>query len=530
MSKGGQTMRMMGVGLLAFLLAGLLILLGQSGAFGTAWDRMTGRDRQQFDDYQAAVAANFDVEGRDVFAAHSDIGSPMILSGLPSYLGTTYRLPVDSRPVSGRYRIVFSSDVADGVEGVLRVSVNGVRRADILLTEGRHRSDAEIELTANELAAGLLNINLSLEGRGLIAECTPDDALAAVVEIESETGLRLSLTENVKTVRDRLALWGDRVPVEWGDGGADALRNLVTSARLVEKGYVVSFRGQGLSGDALADFASEVPLRGGAANLATYPIPLTSDSSNRGMRRFDRQTTWRLEYAAGDLPDGALPAALDLRMAMGPVGADQWHDLTVSINDHLLMSRRLTVDSERFNQSIAIPADFQRSQNQLVVTLTANDADDVRCGANNNSFAEMLDETVLRGGGPAASDPVSLLLSMLRGQDRVSLVADELTQADAQAAAGMLALLEPRGLHFVSGQADTRIEVMPGSRVEAAMAEGGVANSWIVYLPADRDEGVIVRRLADYRMLEVPALALLITLPNSATRGAVGPETTDAGR
>ena len=98
MSKGGQTMRMMGVGLLAFLLAGLLILLGQSGAFGTAWDRMTGRDRQQFDDYQAAVAANFDVEGRDVFAAHSDIGSPMILSGLPSYLGTTHRLPVDSRP------------------------------------------------------------------------------------------------------------------------------------------------------------------------------------------------------------------------------------------------------------------------------------------------------------------------------------------------------------------------------------------------------------------------------------------------
>ena len=62
------------------------------------------------------------------------------------------------------------------------------------------------------------------------------------------------------------------------------------------------------------------------------------------------------------------------------------------------------------------------------------------------------------------------------------------------------------------------------------MAEGGVANSWIVYLPADRDEGVIVRRLADYRMLEVPALALLITLPNSTIGGAVGTETTDAGR
>src|SRR5262249_52825066 len=151
-----------------------------------------------------------------------------------------------------------------------------------------------------ELAAGQLDVKLALVGRGPTEECTPAEAMSAVVTIQPQSGLTLRLDKPVSTLRDKLALWGSLIPVKWAerDNPAD-LDALITAARLMEKGQMAYFGDKGLSAKDLADmlkvaslpeFASDLRVRRGPL---AYPIPLVSDVANAGDRRFDRETTWR---------------------------------------------------------------------------------------------------------------------------------------------------------------------------------------------------------------------------------------------
>ena len=129
-------MRLAGIAALALGLVGILIFLGQSGAFDGNWDRGEHSEIARFEDRDQTVLASLDTDGTSVFGAPIVQDGPLILSGMPSYAGLEFRLPVDARPTSGDLDLSFTSLVAQDVEGVLRVTINGVKRADYLLGEG----------------------------------------------------------------------------------------------------------------------------------------------------------------------------------------------------------------------------------------------------------------------------------------------------------------------------------------------------------------------------------------------------------
>ncbi|TIX50698.1 cellulose biosynthesis cyclic di-GMP-binding regulatory protein BcsB [Alteraurantiacibacter aquimixticola] len=514
-------MRIIGIGLLALLLIGTLVVLGQRGAFDDAWQRVTGEEAQEYQDQDRAAADSFDTSGRDVFAAPASVDGPIILSGLPSFANMTFHMPSEQRPVSGALELGFSSRVADGVEGALRVTVNGSRRAEYLLREGSATGELVIGLTAQDLASSVLDIGVSLQGRGVIAECSSDDSIAAVVEIEPATGLRLRLTGEPTSVGDRLALWGGRVPVEWSAGMADGERTsrIHQAAILFGKGYRPLFVESGLAGEELDNLAGQAGTNRLFAFPADAPVVLTSDPANRGVRRFGRRINWRYSYNDGELPEGMVTSALDLRLLASPARGGMDRDLTVTLNDRLLLSRRVPGDMERINQSIVIPAGLHGWDNTLDITLSADDGATQRCGEVAPSSAELLPETVLRL-RPAAEGDLGPLLQLRRALSeagQITLEVDELTAVDAEAAARLLARVGAADWVAAASGGEARVHILSGADVSATVSSGGDATGrqWLVYLEAGSNGTVIARRLDNPPLGQPPALALLVTLPSA---------------
>lgn len=508
-------MRLWGIGLLALLLVGILMAIGQTGLFSG----LTDRDRlgpPYFDDYEAGSIKYISDAGRSVFVAQAHPDTPLILSGLPSYFSKIFRMPVDSRPRTGVYRVFFRVDAAKGAQGALRITINGIKRADILLGEGRNQQQAEVQLTPSELAAKQLDVKLALVGRGPMEECTPAEAMSAVVTVLPQSGLSLRLDRPVSTLRDKLALWGSLIPVEWEERDAPAdIDTLITAAKLMEKGQMAYFGDKGLTAKELADmlkvaslpeFSSDLRVRRG---LMTYPIPLVSDIANGGDRRFDRETTWRYSYDIDDLPGGELPSALDLHMVLGPLAGTRT-TMIVTLNDRLVATRALGRALGRaqagdedgrplaaqfhINQTIPIPPEFHKALNDLDITLTSYSETDMRCGSQRLIAAEMLPTTVLRGGSHAIL-PALQLRAALQAAQPVRLTAEPLTAPDAQAVATLLSQLAPSRLRFDAAKPRVTIEAFAGDvAAKIAKLKPGPVR-WLVSAPVDRRDEVIAEPL-----------------------------------
>lgn len=514
-------MRLWSLALLAIVLVGSLIAIARTGLFNTLLGRSTPLTHLEFADHELGSIEFLDVEGQGVFVAQSHPDNPLIMSGLPSYVSKVFRFPVDSRPKSGSYVLEYNIDVAHGAEGAMRVTINGVKRADALIGEGRHREKVEIALTPSELAASKLDVRLALVGRGPIEECTPGEAMAAVATILPESGLHLKLDQPLSTTRDRLALWGDLIPVKWGEGkAATATTTLIAASRLIEKGYHVYFGESGLAGSDLAATFKGAPDRTAVRTLQ-YPVSLVSEGANSGVRKFDRETAWRFHYNVVDLPNDELPSALDLHMKMGPLEGTRT-TLVVDLNGRLLFTRRMGEGSERLNESIALPAADHMARNDLAITLTSHDATDLRCGANRMIAAEMLPETVLRGGGDRLVLPIEELLALLAKAQPVALARRPVTAPDAQASALLLAQLRPSKLRFAEKDARTKISVLTGD-VATALAKLQLQPSergWVLHAPVDRRESIILEPVAKSPLAAAARVALLVVVDHAVPASA----------
>jgi len=508
-------MRLAGLGVLALFLVGILIFLGQSGAFDGARGQSRGAETARFDDANETVLANLDIEGSAVFGAPLVQDTPLILSGLPAYAGMQFRLPIDARPTSGDFDLFFTSLVAEDVEGVLRVSVNGVKRADYLLNEGEQTDRVQVQLTPTELASGVLNVGLSLQGRGPIAECTGDDAIAAVVTVNGASGLRLNVTGTPQSTRDRLALWGDRTPVVLD--GSDDGSALHQAAILSEKGYSPVIAADGVSLDALRSLASEASRRDAFAVPASYPIALSSDRVNEGLRKFTRRVNWRYVYDAADLPGERLPSALDLRLQIGPVTNQLQRDVVVTLNDSLLFSRRVADGTEKLNQSIAIPAQVQSRTNTLDISVSAYDAQDLRCGDIAQSVAQLLPETVLRGGDALLEGELAALRAALSEAGSLSVDAQNLSSPDAAATIALLSALAPSQWEVSAGTKRARIRPVPNGAAATRLDRETGMTHWIVHTATSGGDTVVAQRLPAGDLESIDGVALVVSVHNAST-------------
>lgn len=516
-------MRLAGLGVLALALVGTLVLLGQNGAFDGVWERATGDEAQRVTNPEEIALANLDIEGTNVFGAPYVHKAPVILSGFPSYAGLKFDLPVDARPVSGTLNLDFSSLVAEDVEGVLRVNVNGGKRADFILLQGSKDNALQIELTGAELTSGTLSVGLSLQGRGPIASCSLDDAIAAVVTLNGGTGILLEIDKAVETTGDRLALWGNRVPVSWPSDAADNASEqadiLHQVALLESKGYTPLVASTGVGLDKLRTIAAEASVISSNNIPEAYPIALTSNPANEGVKSFTRRAIWKYSYNASELPGENLPAALDLRLKVGPRSDDVKRDIVVLVNNRLLLSRRIGSGVEQFNQSIAIPAQTQRQSNNLEIAVTAYNPEGTQCGDIPQSLGELLPETVLIGGTSNVAGPIEELSNLLTTAGSVAIDGDGITGAQARIAGALLAALEPASWEVSSDASRAMITLLRNGDLVTQSQLSDQGSHWLVYSDDQSNAQIKAKQLTkaiNSGQTTASGIALLVTIKDTA--------------
>ena len=481
--------------------------------------------------------------GRNVRLRREGPDPAVILSGLPAYETLRFTMPRDARPVEGHLQLAMTSQVYSGVEAVARISINGARRGEIILPPGKVYRTVRIDLAPRDLAAPRLDVAVSLHGSGQDSACAAADAINAVVEIEPTSGIFLRLDKRMSSPRDRIAAWGNSVPVSWPPNMNDdeKAERLVLAARLAAAGEDVVFvsarRGNTLSVEQLAGMATDQLIEETRAN---FPLSFFSEHDDPGLRRFYRSVNWRRSYDIADLPDGRLPAGLDLALWLGPLpatpplrprladdpageddlarltGGAAW-TVTATLNGRIVHQERTDVSVGEYRASIDLPPDYHRRGNLLEVRLSADAGHGNLCDRGPEMTAELLGATRLVGGGEMYSDGLLDLRDRLAEYDTVALVTrGSLSGADADHVVSMLTELS--GNYTANaGDDGAVVTVLGGDTVLSDLLEGrDDAEHWLVAVDIDDTDRVTTHPVLNGSVTNADRLGpsiLLVSVP-----------------
>jgi hypothetical protein len=440
---------MIGIGLMGFLLAGVALLLSTMNL----WEKAQWAVQTQLNGPQLVfeTPAALPVSDQDTAViTRSDPDLSVILSGLPAYQGVTFNLPSNARPTSGYLQIDATLQVLAGVEGVLRVSIDNVRRGEMLLHPGAVSRSLQVPLSPTDLAREQLVVSLSLQGNGPSAQCQTDTGLAAIVEIETTSAVHLTLDRPLATVSDRVNAWGGVVRVGWPQwlDQMEQARRLVLATQFKQHDVPTVF-----VDDHSTDALSTAELREAMPMLAfgsstpvdmTWPRNVADKGANAGLRRFHDTTRWRIAVDLRDDNQMRIPSELDLRLTLGRQAAtDQW-SVIVTVNERLIHEDLLDQATTRLAKRIPLPTDIITAFNVIEVTATSTRTHDGECSRPIALIAEMLPETALIAGDATFSDALSLLQNHLSTMGTLSVGSISfLNVADADAASDLLARIIP---------------------------------------------------------------------------------------
>ena len=475
-------MRMIGIGLMGFLLAGVALLLSTMNILerGQAFVRDIATGPELVFEHRLPARA----EGAETAVVlRSNPDQPVILSGFPAYQSVAFTFPKDARPTSGYLQVNATAQVLPGVKGVLRISITGTRRGALLLRPGEAGRSLQIPLSPSDFAGDQLVVSFSLQGTVPQQQCGPEDGIAAIVEIETTSALHLTLNEPLVSARDRVHAWGDVVRVAWPTWlqRDEQARRLLLGVQATRRGLQTQFlpvgEDEALNTVALREALAALP---GADNRTVdHARFLAQDGANAGIRRFHRSMSWRARYALADGDGQRIPASLDLRLALGQLYGDQMWSLTVTLNNRLLVQDSVRGDTRAYEARIALPADWQDAKNQLEVTASTTAWTEGPCNRGPELVAEMLPDTQLVAGDDIYAGPIDALRAAL-GQSEpihVSLMAS-LTAVQAERIASWLAQVTPQSATLKPAGKRAEIVIAGASDVLPTIPEGAAA--WVL--------------------------------------------------
>ena len=429
-------MRLIGIGLMAFLLAGIALFLSNSEALrmsARALSEVTLGPRLVFE----TAAQPQSTRARAAVIYRAGPSSPLILSGLPAYQSAAFFLPIDARPISGHLQIDATVQALAGVEGVLRVSIGNTKRAELLLRPGEAGRSLRIQLTERDIAREQLVVSFSLQGEGPHAPCAIDEGIEAIVEIEATSAIHLELDQPMKSLRDHALAQGRKAIVSWSDGSQTEA--LLAARQLLRSGIDPKFDRPGMS----PSQAKEVANTFGSFDVRpqfAWSDALSLDGSLFGARRFHHTHTWRLRYDMSHGQQARLPNNLDLKMALGSqrLSAD-WH-VVVTLNGKLLFDGFKSPGA--LSLSLPLAAHKHRRDNIVEITLASTQETPGRCNRGPELVAELLETTAMNPAQASFDDPLLAVARALK--NGWQLKGAGLSPAEGKRAAQILsALPEP---------------------------------------------------------------------------------------
>ena len=515
-------MRMIGFGLLGFLLAGIALLLSTMNILekGKRYVReITNGPQLVFEHRTPAVADG----SHTAILSRTNSDHPVILSGFPAYQSVAFTLPVDARPTSGYLQIKATSQVLDGVEGVLRISIHNTRRGEMLLRPGEAGRTLQIPLSPMDLAGSQLVVSFSLQGAGPQRPCGPDDGLAAVVEIETTSAVYLTLDAPLETARDRVRAWGDVVRIGWPHWlkEDEQLRRLVLATQLQRRGLTTAFHSTepdvALTTKDLREVLKLIP---GPMQHASFDGRLAQSGASAGVRRFHHKAVWRERYDLAGANALPMPKQLVLNMQLGHLLGNAYWSLAVTLNGRLVFQSNIEGAQGALTASIDLPTEVQAAENTLEIVATTTRGREGPCDQGPELVAEVLPTSHLIPGEAVFADPVSEVHRALKEvvPIRVAMLR-HLSAAEAARVSHMLNLTIPQGAPFKPSMNAAHVTVLaPGTAARAVLFEGP---AWFV-TPDPTSEGVVVRRLKSSDPLPPSGFALLVTPQAGSGEGAKG--------
>ncbi len=485
---------MIGIGLMGFLLAGIALLLSTMNVLenGQRYVReITMGPQLVFEQRNDAKAKD---THRAAFARATP-NHPVLLSGLPAYQSVAFSLPLDARPTSGYLQIDATSQILNGVEGVLRISIRNTRRGEMLLRPGEAERSLQLPLSPMDFARHQLVVSFSLQGTSPSVPCGPDDGIAAIVEIETTSALFLTLDQPLQTPRDRISSWGQTARIAWSDSasGTDQARLLGQAVAFQRRGIAPVFVPGGGS-DTLATDAVDATLASLAPTAiepTLWPRPLAGTRATGGTRRFHKQTVWRETFELSAAQGDAYARALDLNLTLGVLMAPSMWTVSVTLNDRLVHQAHVAAGDTQLSTQIELPRDVQERSNEIEVTLSTTDHFDGTCNEGPERIAELLPSTVLLASDTAFADDSTDMRAALAALDVTQIaVAGALTAPDATLAVQLLDDVLPPEAAWQAALNAADILVVPAGTPLAATLQSGWVVTWgeagINVIPLDR--------------------------------------------
>jgi len=441
-------MRMIGIGLMGFLLAAVALLLSTMNILERGQHYLRDLTAKSQLTFESRTATPADAQ-YTAMIQRSNATHPIILAGLPAYQSVVFAMPLDARPTSGYLQIDVTSQVLAGVEGVLRISIDNVRRGEVLLLPGEVVRSLQVPLSPTDFARDELVVSISLQGGSPDSQCSNHEGFEAIVEIETTSAIFLTLDRSLETARDKVNAWGQIVRVAWPGwlNRQERVRRLALATQFKQRGVETVVLGNSAA-DALStlELRTVLPMFADRADQrsAPWPRPIAQTGPNAGLRRFHRETSWRYRYELRREDALQLPASLDLNLAFGRQLPGNHLTLTVTLNGRLLHHDIFDGTQTSYAALVLLPTDMQGHSNTIEVFVNTTQISYGRCDLGPLLMAEMLPSTRLLAGDASYSDSLTQIRQVLSDVDVLGLgISGELGAADADAASSLLAELLP---------------------------------------------------------------------------------------
>lgn len=516
-------MRMIGIGLMAFIVA--------LGVFMLSAQNIPQRSFQQLRELALGSRLIFETKSQNAAELGSQNAvffratreSPIILSGLPSYQSATFLLPIDARAISGYLQIDLTSQVLDGVAGVLRVSINNTKRGEMLLYPGEVGRSMLVPLKPNELAKERLVASFSLLGSYDSESCHMKNGIQAIIEIEATSGLYLNLDRKITTARDQLFANGRRMSVLWDDAFSDDIKSelLLKAASFLKRGEALTFTSDMSSAPmklaTLKNLDHMLPSFGGPSQ--NWPYYVAREGANFGLRRFYNNTNWRIKYHVDQFQDGTLPSQFSLQLTLVGAGNHLGWTVSVTLNGKLIHADILRADSQTYQHVIDLPPDDQSANNLIEVTLDSADTHDGICNEGPILLAQMAPSSALIGGTQIYSPMQAELRAVIASNPTVLLSGlNGLLDSEATLYASLLAAILPNKVAVTVNHSgiNTRF-IKRADSIQALERTRTEMRSWLISMGETDDINIAEQNPSSPRHSGTNAFqnAILVSLPKA---------------
>ncbi|WP_404406418.1 hypothetical protein [Pelagibacterium halotolerans] len=401
------------------------------------------------------------------------------LAGFPDRTQVRFPLPSGLDAQQGELNLTIRSDIADGGDGRLSVAVNGRPRGEIVLNEGIAEHKIDIAVERGDLLGAYLEVELAANGTTTGGQICPTSAVnsGAAITLAEQSVLTVETASPVEGGDVIVATMQQPFNVHLGETEMEQARAIGLAHYLSRRGIDTVFsegdRTPALelvpeADEPLTTRDGDVVLAGGAAGLRRIAALRASLPETVGWPAFaadfDVTTTevdfrgkrhWRLQYDLAALENGMMPERLDVALKTGPLTPGSDWLVHVSLNGHLLESRRLDGQADVERWSVALPSSLQYISNALDIELVDTSSSDDVCEARLSVKAQLLPETRLVIADQQPERGWARLIRTIANAGSVVFEVDSLLNASqAMRATAMLSQFVPARTDMRFGQGD----------------------------------------------------------------------------